>query len=187
MKGALLAIMAAALLITGATAFAQQGPGQMGGPDAKKREEVRKKIETVRLWRLTEELKLDEKTGAKLASFLSALDEQRRGLIRERMETMRGLRVVLKKGNPDEKKIKSDLDKLEKNRREMVGLEEKEIGGLKEILSVEQQARYVIFQQEFRREMRGMIAGAREGGPGMRGPGGGNMPMQEGPGHPSQR
>ena len=176
MKGVRIAIMAAALIISGATVYAEQGPGQMGGqpgvgnpqggggPDAKKREEVRKKIETVRLWRLTEELKLDEKTGAKLASFLSAMDEQRRGLMRERMETMRDLRTILKVGNPDEKKLKTDLDKLEKNRRDMVGLEEKEINGLKEILTIEQQARYVIFQQEFRREMRGMIAGARGGG-----------------------
>lgn len=189
MKGVRLAIIAAALIITGATAHAQQGPGQTGGqyrnepgfdntqgrgePDAKKREEVRKKIETVRMWRLTEELKLDEKTGARLASFLSAMDEKRRGLVHERMETMRDLRALLKTGNPDEKKLKAGLDKLEKNRGEMVALEGKEINGIKDILSVEQQARYVIFQQEFRREMRGMIAGARGGGQGMRGPGNG--------------
>ena len=92
------------------------------------------------------------------------MDEQRRGLIRERMETMRGVRARLNKGNPNEKKLKADLDKLENNRQELLELEGKEIGGLKEILSVEQQARYVIFQQEFRREMRGIIAGARDGG-----------------------
>jgi hypothetical protein len=77
----------------------------------------------------------------------------------------------LKKGKPDEKKLKADLDKIEKNHREMVELEGKETNGVKDILSVEQQARYVIFQQEFRRELRGMIAGARGGGQGTRGPG----------------
>ncbi len=196
MKRVRLTIMAAALIVAGATVHAQQGPGQTGGqyrnepgfddaqgrgePDAGKREEVRKKIETVRMWRLTEELKLDEKTGAKLASFLSAMDEKRRGLMHERMETMRDLRAVLKTGKPDEKKLKSHLDKLEKVRRDMVELEGKETGGVKDILSVEQQARYVIFQQEFRRELRGMIAGAR--GPGNRtgaGPGAGNGPERK--------
>ena len=187
MKGVRLAIIAA-LIMAGATAHAQQGPGQTGGqyrnepgvgdaqgrggPDAKKQEEVRKKVETVRMWRLTEELKLDEKTGAKLASFLSALDEKRRGLMRERIETMNDLRTLVKTGKPDEKKLKADLDKLEKTHREMVELEGKEINGVKDILSVEQQARYVIFQQEFRHELRGMIAGARGGGgQGTRGPG----------------
>ena len=177
MKGARLVIMAAALLVVGAPVYAQQGPGQTGGQyrndsgtEAKKREEVRKKIETVRMWRLTEELKLDEKTSARLASFLSSLDEKRRVLMHERMETMRELRAALKAGNPDEKKLKADLDKMEKVRRDMMELEGKELGGIKGILSVEQQARYVVFQQEFRRELRGMIEGAREGGPGMRGP-----------------
>jgi Spy/CpxP family protein refolding chaperone len=87
------------------------------------------------------------------------------------MAAMRDLRSLLKAGNPDGTKLKADLDKLEKIRRDMMGLEGKEISGLKEMLTIEQQARYVIFQQEFRREMRGMIAGARGGGPGMRGPG----------------
>lgn len=186
MQGVPVAIMAAALIIAGATVHAQQGPGQMGGqyrnvsesdrtqgrgePDAKKRAEVRKKIEAVKIWRLTEELKLDEKTSARLASFLSAMDENRRGLMHERMETMKDLRTILKTKKPDEKKLKADLDKLEKNRREMVELDGKETGGVKDILSVEQQARYVIFQQEFRRELRGMISGARGNGQGVHGP-----------------
>jgi Spy/CpxP family protein refolding chaperone len=171
MQGVRFAIIAAALIMAGATAHAQQGPGQMGGLDAKKQEEVRKKVETVRIWRLTEELKLDEKTSARLASLLSAMDEKRRGLMRERMETMKDLRVLLKAGTPNEKKLKADLDKLEKDRREMMELDGKETSGVKEILSIEQQARYVVFQQEFRREMRGMIAeAARGGGQGMRGP-----------------
>ncbi len=185
-------IIAAALIFAGSAVHAQQGPGpsgaradnpqNQGAADTKKREAVRKKVEAVRMWRLTEELKLDEKTSARLASFLSALDEKRRNLMRTRMETLRNLRATLKAEHPDEKKMKSDLDKLETNRRDMMELEEKEISGIKDILTVEQQARYVVFQQEFRREMRGMIAGAREGGPGMHGPG----PGPHGPGGPNQ-
>lgn len=166
MQGVRVAMLTFALLLAGATAHAQQGPGQMGGPDAKKQEEVRKKVETVRMWRLTEELKLDEKTSTRLASFLSALDEKRRVLMRERLETMRDLRALLKTGTPDEKKLKADLEKLEKGHSEMEGLEGKEISGIKDILSIEQQARYAVFQQEFRREMRGMIAEARGVGQG---------------------
>jgi hypothetical protein len=205
MKGVRISIMAAVLIIMAMTAYAQQGPvpghkgGQYedetgfdnpqgrGGPDAKKREEVRKKVEAVRMWKLTEELKLDEKTSTKLASFLSALEEKRRGLTRARMETMRDLRAALKAGSPDEKKLKIDLDKLEKNHREMTDLQDKEASGVKGLLSVEQQARYVIFQQEFRREMRSMIAGARGNGQGMPGPGAGRRPVQGGPGQPPIR
>jgi len=182
MNGVRIAIIAAALIMAGTAVHAQQGPAGGHGPDAKKQEEVRKKVEAVRIWRLTEELKLDEKTSARLASFLSSVDGQRRGFMRERLETMRDLRTMLKAEHPDEKKMKTFLDNLEQNRRGMMELEVKEINGIKDILTVEQQARYVIFQQEFRREMRGMIAGAKEGGPGMRGPGAGDGQGPHGPG-----
>ena len=48
-----------------------------------------------------------------------------------------------------------------------------EMNGLKRILTVEQQARYIVFQHEFMHEMRGMIGGAY-GNPGEGGMGGGN-------------
>ena len=112
--------------------FAQQGPpaGQYDdtmGPEnqsgrgnalsEKKREEIRKKIETVRIWRLTEKLKLDTTTSAKMASLLSSFDQQRQGIVREQMATMRELRVSLKSQKPDEARIKTALDKLQKNQR----------------------------------------------------------------------
>ena len=58
------------------------------------------------------------------------------------------------------------LEKLEKNRQEMQGLKDQELKGLKDILTIEQQARFLIFQHEFQREMRDMISGARGKGPG---------------------
>jgi hypothetical protein len=79
------------------------------------------------------------------------------------------LRSSLKAPSPDAGKLKSILERLEKNHHEMVGLKEKELKGLKDILTVEQRARYVVFEREFMREMRGMIAGARGNGQGMRG------------------
>ena len=101
---------------------------------------------------------------------------------------------MLNAAKPDEGRLKTTLDKIEKSQRELIGLREKEMNGLKGMLTVEQQARYVIFQQEFRREMRGMIAGARGNGPGQGGPGQGRGPgegrgpgMGPGQGGPGQR
>jgi Spy/CpxP family protein refolding chaperone len=208
MRSILTTIFAAMLIVAAAPAFAQQGPGPQGGfvddepglgtppggggplsaQSEKKREEVRKKVEAVRMWRLTEDLKLDEKSSAKLASFLSVIEEQRRGLVRERLEAMHGIRVLLKSGSPEEGKLKTNLVKLEKVQRGMMELQDKEMNGLKSILSVEQQARYVMFQQDFRREMRGMISGARGGNQGMHGPGPGRTggPSRSGPEQPSE-
>ncbi len=196
---AILAVMIA-LTMTALPAFAQrrmQGPppddrqreagefapepGQGGPPSEERREEIRKKIEAVRIWRLTEELKLDATTSAKLSSLLSSLDQKRRDIQREQMEAMRELRFSLKAAKPDESKIKPLLEKLEKNHRAMQELRDREIKGMKEFLTIEQQARFLLFQQEFQREMRGMIAGARGGGAGRGGMGPGGPGRRGGP------
>lgn len=181
-------LAAAAIIGTAApSAFAQKAPpgGQhddlighdnqpgRGGLSEEKREEIRKKIEAVRIWRLTEELKLDQNTAAKLSAYLSSFDRQRRDILRERMATMREMRSTLKASKPDQPKLKTALDKLEKNQRAMQEVRDKEIAGLKNILTIEQQARFLIFQQDFRREMQRMITGAGGNGPGR---GRGQMP-----------
>jgi Spy/CpxP family protein refolding chaperone len=153
-------------------AAAIENPGQpgRGGPmSEEKREEVRKKIDAVRIWRLTEALKLDANTSAKLSSLLSSVDHRRRDILREQSGTISYLRFMVRLPKPDEAKIKASLDKLDKNRLEMQELSNSEINGLKTILTIDQQARYVVFQHEFMREMRGMI-GSAHGNPGKQAP-----------------
>jgi Spy/CpxP family protein refolding chaperone len=182
MKGFTLGFMILMLAATGTVAYAQKGPSPMqpgsqydddmdndstgrpgrGRPmSEKKRVEIRKKVEAVRIWRLTEALKLDANTSAKLSPLLSSFDQQRQAIQQEQMETMRALRLTLKSSQPDEAKLRSLLEKAENSRRAMQNLRGKEIIGLKDILSIEQQARFLIFQQDFQREMRGMISGVR--------------------------
>ena len=144
-----------------------------------KRKELRKKVAAVRIWKLTEALQLDADTSAKLSAILSSMDQKRLDIQREQRESFRALQQSLDSPKPDESKIKNYLEKLEKNHHAMEELRNKEVNGLKKVLTTEQQARYLLFQQEFRSEMRGMIEGARSnrqdkgergarGGPGMR-------------------
>ena len=182
MKGLAIASVVLMLTTITMTAFGQQGPASMqtgsqyndnrgidnlGRPGQgeplsdERRAEIREKIEAVRIWRLTEALKLDANTSAKLSSLLSSLDQQRREIQHEQMVTLNMLQQSLKAPKIEESRIKSDLDKIEKDYRAMQDLKYKEMSGLKNILTIEQQGRYVIFQLEFMREMRGMIRGAR--------------------------
>ncbi len=185
MNGVKIGLMAALLTVVTMPAFGQQRPavtqpggqcndvtgvvnsGQPGrGPmSEEKREEVRKKIDAVRIWRLTETLKLDANTSAKLSSLLSSVDHRRREIFREQAGTINALRFVVRAPKPDQAKIKASLEKLDKNRLDLQELTNSEINGLKNILTIEQQAQYVVFQHEFMREMRGMIGGAH-GNPG---------------------
>jgi hypothetical protein len=148
-------------------------PGRGGPMSEEQREEVRKKIDAVRIWRLTEALKLDAGTSAKLSSLLSSVDHQRRDILREQTGTINILKLAVKSPNPDESQIKTSLEKLEKNHHAMQKLINSEMRGLKNILTVEQQALYVVFQHEFMHEMRGMI-GSVYGNRGKGGMGAGN-------------
>jgi Spy/CpxP family protein refolding chaperone len=212
MKAFRMIMLAAVLIVFGAAASAQQGPlaaGPMGGQSdddvdfeagpgrsgpgvplsEERREEIRKKVEAYRIVRLTEELKLDSQAAMKLAALLGSADKKRWELTREKRETMMEIQTALRSGSPDERKLKAALDRLDRNHREMMDIREKEMKGLRDILTVEQRARYTIFQREFMREMRGRMAGARGGqGPAMRGgPGRGGMGPGTGPGPGTER
>jgi Spy/CpxP family protein refolding chaperone len=172
----ILSAMLAAMCIM--PAYAQnRDPGQLpdegiGTPDnrfsAEQRDEVRKKIEAIRIWRLTEDLKLNEATSAKFASILSSLDQQRKDIRREQRESLRELRFLLKASKPDDAKLKTTLDKIEHAHNAIQTLRNKELTSARDILTIEQQARFVLFQVDFMQDMRRMISGARGGnGPGM--------------------
>jgi hypothetical protein len=164
MKVIKICLMSALLIGVTLPAFGQQRPAPMS---EEKREEVRKKIDAVRIWRLTEELKLDAITSAKLSSLLSSIDNQRREILRQQAGTINILRFAVKVPKPDESRLKIYLETLERNQRAMQELVNNERSGLKNILTIEQQARYVVFQHAFIHEMRNMIGGA-QGYPGQR-------------------
>ena len=159
------------------------GPGGRPGgarPTDQQREEVRKKIEAVRLARLTEELQLDEKTAAKFIPAITAIDQKRRTLMKENQETMRELKIMLHATQPDETKLKAAISAIEKNRREIFSLRDKEFSAARDYLTVTQMSRYLLFNQEFQQEMRGMMEGARSHRRGGMGPGKG-MPSEQNP------
>jgi Spy/CpxP family protein refolding chaperone len=159
-------LMAMLLTTAAAVAYAEQA----APPVEKKREEIMKRIETVRIWKLTEELKLDSETAAKLSSLLSSINQQRREVLREQAATLRELRRILGTSKPDEEKLKTLLEKYEANHQAIRQLTEKEFSGLKDILTVEQQARFILFQQRFQREMRNKIHDAKGRGQNAGGP-----------------
>ncbi len=176
-------IAAACLTALAIPAMAQQRmPGPIprdDRPTEQQREEIRKKMEAIRIARLTEALNLDEKTAAKFIPAITALDQKRRTLLMENQEILREMRMLMNAPKPDEGKLKASIGRIEKNHHEVLSLRNKEFSAIREYLTVEQQARYLLFHQEFQREMRGMVEGAR-GGAG-RGLPPGRGPMRGGP------
>jgi len=175
--------MTAILAFAAPSVMAQQRPpagpppggeedfGQISGPGAEQQDEARKKIETIRLVRLTEVLKLDEKTAAKFIPAVTALEQKRRAGMVDHRQLMLELRKQLRSSPPDTAKLKETIDRYMSSQREMMKLRDKEFDTARDYLTTEQLARYLLFQQDFMREVREIISGMRGGGMGMGGPG----------------
>lgn len=161
LKDVLKALILFALVFGLAVNSMAEPPDDFDRPPSKEQmEKIRERIETLRMWRLTEAIDLDEKGSAKLFPLLKKFDKKRVAIEDAQREGMRELRQLLKEKR--ETQLKGLLERLEKNHKDLQKLKEEEWVELKNILTIEQQAKFIIFLQEFSKEVRRLIAEARE-------------------------
>jgi hypothetical protein len=72
--------------------------------------------------------------------------------------------------------LKNTLAKVEENHRALQGINDEEWAELKKVLTVEQQAKLILFRQEFDREVHKLIADAKDRRHGKGGKGRGARP-----------
>jgi len=135
-------------------------PGEERPMHQERRAELRKKVELIWMQKLTERLDLTEEEKAKVFPLLSQYEEKRRALRQENRELVRELERMIE-NKATEGELKRTIRALEENDSKL--REEKEEGfhELARILPVEKQARYIVFQEQFRREMHRLIKKAR--------------------------
>ena len=127
-------------------------------PDERDIQRIRRKVETLRAWRLTEELDLDEETNSRLFPAMREGDKARQRIERENRRLVRTMAQEIKSDNPDRSRISQALDKLQENRREMARVEEHHMRKVRDILSPEDTAHYLLFQIRFQREIRKRVS-----------------------------
>ena len=125
-----------------------------------RREELRKRVELIWMWKLTEDLSLTEEEGAKLFPLLRTYEERKRELREENRKLIRELKHMIDDG-ASEGDLKRMIRSLEENNRKLTKVKEEGFNELAKILSVEKQAKYIVFQEPFRREIHGLIKNAR--------------------------
>jgi len=136
--------------------------GKRGLPPPEERERIRKRIDLIRMWKLTEALSLNQETGAKLFPVLSRYDEQRRDLGKKRRDLLAALKAETGSAKPSEEKATGLLKDWESIQSEEQDVNRREREELKTILTPVQQAQYLVFQLEFAREIRKAITDVRE-------------------------
>lgn len=164
LAGCYYASMAAAglflLLGLASDAFGQRvAPAPPGLPDPR---EGKRAIETIRIWKMTEALNLDEEQAAKLFPRLAQLEASRREFHRQQRLLRDELAELLKQRPLRDQEVKTRLEQLERAEVDFRGREQAIRGGLRLILSVEQQARLALFEDRFETEMRRIIQDLRQ-------------------------
>jgi Spy/CpxP family protein refolding chaperone len=161
---ALLALAASPGLPASADGAKGLAPGPLGpesiSPEKKEklREEVMDQMRAMRMWKLTEELKLDEATAAKVFPLLAKFDDKVRELGKSRREAMRLLAEETQKAKPDNARIKTLIDELVAARGKRGALEDERFRALRQVLTSVQQAKLLLLlprlEDEFRRRIR---------------------------------
>lgn len=135
----------------------------------KKRHEIRERIEQMRMWRLLEVLDLSDEKAEKFLPVFNAFQREQKGLEKRKRGILKELEDELDKEKVDLKKVQSSLDDLEQNRILFENNTVSFLSKAKEVLSLEQQARLVLFEESFADRVKDMIRKLRKGRMGMEG------------------
>jgi len=120
-------------------------------------EKSRDRIHMMKIWKMTETLKLDREGTSRFIAVNNHYEEARRKIHRDFFEDIQKLRNVLRDLNPPERELREIVIRLKNRKTEMNNLENKQMEEELNLLKPDQQARYFIFQIDFHREMVDMI------------------------------
>ncbi|HEX7321238.1 MAG TPA: hypothetical protein VF399_12890 [bacterium] len=138
--------------LLGCLVFAQ------GPPD---KDDPREIIEKVRMYRLTQELDLTTEQAVKFFPKLNEIRKAEQKFFEERLEIIKELKELLK-NNAADKELIVVIDRLKNSQDEKQQAQAEVMDEMRDILSPQQQARFLIFQEEFEREIREVIKAVRE-------------------------
>jgi len=178
MRARLAAWLAAAALSLGAGLGAPAGAqprraGSAAPPAAsERREEIKKRIRSMRAYTLTEELKLDPESAGQLFPLLARYDDETDKLLEKRVEVQRRLRRA--EAMRDPRAVDRLIDEALANQRSFRDLEDRRLAELRKILTPFQTAKLLVVLPDFERRIQNQLrraigqrpgAAAAAGGP----------------------
>ncbi|MEO0128931.1 MAG: Spy/CpxP family protein refolding chaperone [candidate division WOR-3 bacterium] len=113
-------------------------------------------IEKVRVYKLTEQLDLSEEQITKLFPRLKEMRKNEQEFHKQRMEIIQKLKELLDEKAKEQEIVKT-LNRLQELQKKRFESQLKELEEIKQILTPEQQAKFIIFQEEFEKEIRDLI------------------------------
>lgn len=150
------------ILLMVSPAFAQPGSGmghgREGGP---MREKIREKIQMIKIWRLTEAVGLTTEQSEK---FFPVYNQHQKGMEdfeRGKREILDRIKSLTDDSNSSDEEIGAAVKEFKEHHRKLAELRELFLNDVSKILSVRQRGELVVFEEEFRKNMRRMIEDIR--------------------------
>jgi Spy/CpxP family protein refolding chaperone len=148
MRKAIILLVSALILLNFQTAFSLK---------EKEKENVRKQISSVKAWKLTEELNLSEEQAQSLFPAQKAYEDRKEQLRKKREAVEKELDDLLEAEEKNDERIKEKMTQLKNVDEQSRSNEDQFRAKISKILSVEQQAKYELFEKNFEKELRQMI------------------------------
>jgi len=121
------------------------------------KEDMREQIELMIMWKLTEELDLDQETANKLFPLLNESNKQQRELRQKRSDTMKQIKEELGREFPESATLRQLIAEFKKNERDMVEARIKRLDDLSKVLSDEQIAKLIALVPKIEKRVKDAI------------------------------
>jgi hypothetical protein len=121
------------------------------------------RMRMLRMVKLTDTLKMDRDQSARFVTLDSQYEETKKKSWREFHEDVQKLRTLVREANPPERELRDTVNRIKTRKRNLNDLNNRQIDEELNLLRPEQQARYILFTIDFRREMESLIREVREG------------------------
>jgi Spy/CpxP family protein refolding chaperone len=148
--------------------------GQGGGKGA--HEKTWERVHMIKMIKLTEALKMDRDQAGRFFAVENQYEDTKRKARRELHEDIHKLRTLVRESNPSERDLRDTVNRIKNRKKDLDELTNKQTDEELNLLRPDQQARYILFTIDFRREMENLIREVREGRPPRQG---GEMPQEK--------
>ncbi len=119
------------------------------------------RVEMLKLWRIIDELEIEEQQAAELFPYWSKNQRDKRGLGDERRKATRALHQLLQSEGTEDGELEKQIGMIQAIDKQMFELNKAFRDGLKKRLNARQRARLMVFEERFRGDLRDMVRGFR--------------------------
>ncbi|MBN1879535.1 hypothetical protein JW823_05435 [bacterium] len=119
-----------------------------------RREKAREMMMSLKIWKLTEDLQIDEKLSEKLYPRVRELDELRFQQMKEMEKLNEDLRMAVGQPGISQDRVKDLVKAVMKLRSDHVQAETQQISRIFELLDPQQQAKFLLLEADFHQNIR---------------------------------